>query len=113
MRAAFVFVLIAAVASVAAAGIIDDERNIIDQVARTMNSATTNDAVVGALQQLASALGDTKALSELRADTGSDEFNVGLRSLLADVNRAMWVFYDDKPTLDHLRTFAKRIHAVL
>ncbi|KAJ2688429.1 hypothetical protein H4R19_006569 [Coemansia spiralis] len=112
MRLTFVVALIAAVA-VAAAGSVDDEREVISRASRLMAGAASNDAFIAALQQLASVLGDTKATSELRADTASDEFRVGLHSLLADINRAMWVFNDDTPTLEHLRAAAKRIRAAL
>ncbi|KAJ2777114.1 hypothetical protein H4R18_005312 [Coemansia javaensis] len=111
MRPVLVLSLLAAAA---AAGTIQDERDSIARIAGVLGAAKAgSDAFAGALQQLAVVLSDSKAAAELRADPDSDEFRIGQRTLLADVNRAMWVFYDDKPTLEHLRAFARRIHDAL
>ncbi|KAJ2448265.1 hypothetical protein EV183_005521 [Coemansia sp. RSA 2336] len=97
---------------VVAAGI-QDEMDAIAEIARLVVPTKNSDMYVPAFQQLASVLGDQKAASVLRGNPSSDEFQSGLHMLLADVNRGMWVFNDDKPTLDSLRILAKRIKSAM
>ncbi|KAJ2476462.1 hypothetical protein IWW56_004911 [Coemansia sp. RSA 2131] len=105
--AAILFILGIAAASV------QEDKDAIAEIARQVIPTKNGDLYTSAFQQLAVVMGDNKAVAALRGNPTSDEFQGGLRSLLADVNRAMWVFNDDTPTLDSLRMLAKRIRSTL
>ncbi|KAJ2000421.1 hypothetical protein GGI04_004157 [Coemansia thaxteri] len=96
-------------AGAAFAGIAEDKAKI-GTIARSV--IPTNMApkeYIGAFQQLAVAFEDRAAAKELNADLKTPELAHGLRALLSDVERAMWVFYDDKETLSYLRLLSSRI----
>ncbi|KAJ2796564.1 hypothetical protein H4R20_005492 [Coemansia guatemalensis] len=114
MRISFVTSLLPVLllARAAVAGVQED-KDAIGDVARQVIPTKNSDQYIPAFQQLASVFGDAKSLDALRANPTSDEFQGGLRGLLADVNRAMWVYYDDKPTLDYLRKLASRIKSAM
>ncbi|KAJ1831161.1 hypothetical protein LPJ63_004472 [Coemansia sp. RSA 2711] len=95
------------------AGSVQEDKDAIAEIARQVIPTKNSDLYTGAFQQLAVVLGDEKAVAGLRGNPTSSEFQGGLRSLLADVDRAMWVFNDDKPTLDYLQMIAKRIKIAL
>ncbi|KAJ2156636.1 hypothetical protein GGF46_005058 [Coemansia sp. RSA 552] len=113
MNKLFRAVLLCAVACSMALGSVEEDVAAISQVAHQMIPTKNSDQYVGAFQRLAVALGDIEATSLLRNGFSTDEFQHGLRVLLADVNRAMWVYNDDKETLNYLRIIASRIKAAL
>ncbi|KAJ2890670.1 hypothetical protein GGI21_006095, partial [Coemansia aciculifera] len=61
---------------------------------------------ISAFQQLAVSFDDKPVVKDLNADRKSKEFSHGLKGLLNDVERAMWVFYDDSEILSNLRVIA-------
>lgn len=87
------------------------EKDQIEGIARQIVESPKPDVAEYAeiFQKLASVLGDQAAVKGLEADTKSAEFAIGLRDLLADVKRSMWVFNDDKEMLDYLRILASTI----
>ncbi|KAI9504328.1 hypothetical protein BX070DRAFT_134071 [Coemansia spiralis] len=90
------------------------EKDIISAAAHSAIPTKSNYSdYASAFQELANALGDHTAAKELGSNPVSDEFKQGLHSLLADVNRAMWVYFDDKETLSYLRLLASRIRGGL
>ncbi|KAJ2494249.1 hypothetical protein IWW47_004728 [Coemansia sp. RSA 2052] len=101
------------IVGVAIAGIAEEKAKIGD-IARSVlptNMATME--YISAFQQLAVALEDKPVIKDLNADRKSNEFAHGLKGLLSDVERAMWVFYDDSETLGYLRVIAARIKAAM
>ncbi|KAJ2351351.1 hypothetical protein GGF43_004057, partial [Coemansia sp. RSA 2618] len=78
-----VFAVILFVFGIAAASV-QEEKEAIAEIARQVIPTKNTDLYMGAFQQLASVMGDSKAASALRGNPTSDEFQGGLRSLLAD-----------------------------
>ncbi|KAJ2741243.1 hypothetical protein GGI20_005327 [Coemansia sp. BCRC 34301] len=98
---------------VAIAGISEEKAKIGDIARSVLPTNLAPLEYVGAFQQLAVAFEDKPVIKDLNADRKTKEFAHGLKGLLSDVERAMWVFYDDSETLSYLRVLAARIKTAM
>ncbi|KAJ2832073.1 hypothetical protein FBU31_002150 [Coemansia sp. 'formosensis'] len=99
---------------VAIAGIVEEKAKIEVIAKSIMPTNMAPSEYVSAFQQLAAAFEDKPVIKGLAAaNRQSAEFTHGLKGLLNDVERAMWVFYDDTETLGYLRVLAARIKTIM
>ncbi|KAJ1909231.1 hypothetical protein GGI09_000206 [Coemansia sp. S100] len=101
------------VAGVAIAGIVEDKAKFETIAMSVLPTNMSPIEYASAFQQLAEAFEDKSVVKDLAADHKSAEYAHGLKGLLNDVERAMWVFYDDKETLGYLRILATRIKTAM
>ncbi|KAJ2880220.1 hypothetical protein H4R27_004861 [Coemansia aciculifera] len=101
------------VVGVAIAGIVEEKAKFGTIAMSILPTNMSPTEYASAFQQLAEAFEDKAVVKDLAADHKSSEYSHGLKGLLNDVERAMWVFYDDKETLGYLRILAARIKTAM
>ncbi|KAJ2751702.1 hypothetical protein GGI19_004319 [Coemansia pectinata] len=101
------------VVGVAIAGIVEEKAKFGTIAMSILPTNMSPTEYASAFQQLAEAFEDKSVVKDLAADHKSAEYSHGLKGLLNDVERAMWVFYDDKETLGYLRILAARVKTAM